>query len=83
VSGLPSLTTRRGQAVEESRIWISACTTRLDPGEKGEKIGPLIGRLEQLAALGISEAHGYVPGMWEITPLELLGREVVPAAAKL
>lgn len=57
--------------------------TSLDPGEKGEKIGPLIRRLEQLAALGITEVHGYVAGMWEITPLELLGREVVPAAVKL
>ncbi|WP_433293740.1 LLM class F420-dependent oxidoreductase [Pseudonocardia sp. CA-142604] len=55
---------------------------RLDPGEKGEKIDTIIGRLEQLAALGVAEVHGYVPGMWEITPLELLGREVVPAAAK-
>ncbi|GAA1194282.1 LLM class F420-dependent oxidoreductase [Pseudonocardia alaniniphila] len=55
---------------------------RLDPGENGEKIDAIIGRLEQLAALGVAEVHGYVPGMWEITPLELLGREVVPAAAK-
>jgi F420-dependent oxidoreductase-like protein len=57
--------------------------TRLDPGAKGEKIDALLERLQQLAALGVSEAHGYVPGMWEIEPLELLGREVVPAAAKL
>jgi F420-dependent oxidoreductase-like protein len=57
--------------------------TRLDPGEKGEKIDALIERLQQLAALGVTLAHGYVPGMWEITPLELIGREVVPAAAKL
>ncbi|GAA3105023.1 LLM class F420-dependent oxidoreductase [Pseudonocardia yunnanensis] len=54
----------------------------LDPGEKGEKVDAILGRVEQLAALGVAEVHGYVPGMWEITPLELLGREVVPAAAK-
>jgi alkanesulfonate monooxygenase len=57
--------------------------TRLEPGEKGEKIDALIERLQQLAALGFTAAHGYVPGMWEIKPLELIGREVVPAAAKL
>jgi F420-dependent oxidoreductase-like protein len=55
----------------------------LDPGEKGEKVDTIIGRLEQLAALGVAEVHGYVPGMWNITPLEILGRDVVPAAAKL
>jgi alkanesulfonate monooxygenase len=55
----------------------------LDPGEKGEKVDTIIGRLEQLAALGVAEVHGYVPGMWDITPLEILGRDVVPAAAKL
>ena len=54
----------------------------LDPGEKGEKVDTIIGRLEQLAALGVSETHGFVPGVWEITPLELIGREIVPAAAK-
>jgi F420-dependent oxidoreductase-like protein len=55
---------------------------RMAPGEKGENIDAIIGRLEQLAALGVAEVHSYVQGMWEITPLELLGREVVPAAAK-
>ena len=54
----------------------------LDLGEKGEKIDALLKRLEQLAALGVSETHGFVPGVWEITPLELIGREIVPAAAK-
>jgi F420-dependent oxidoreductase-like protein len=55
----------------------------LDPGAKGEKIDALLGRLKQLAGLGISEAHGQVPGMWEIEPLKLMGREVIPAAAQL
>jgi F420-dependent oxidoreductase-like protein len=55
---------------------------RMAPGEKGENIDAIIARLEQLAALGVAEVHSYVQGMWEITPLELLGREVVPAAAR-
>ena len=55
----------------------------LDPGEKGEKIDELLVRLERLAALGISEAHGWVPRVHEIEPLKILGREVVPAVAEL
>jgi F420-dependent oxidoreductase-like protein len=55
----------------------------LDPGAKGEKIDALLERLKQLAALGITEAHGQVPGMSEIEPLKLMGREVIPVAAQL
>ncbi len=52
----------------------------LDPGEKGEKVDELLAQLQGLAKLGVQEAHGWVPRVSEITPLELLGREVVPAA---
>ncbi len=55
--------------------------TALDPGENGEKIDELLAQLQHLASLGIDEVHGYVPRVSEITPLELLGREVIPAAA--
>jgi alkanesulfonate monooxygenase len=55
----------------------------LDPGEKGENVDALLEQLRGLAALGISEAHGWVPRVSEITPLEILGREVIPAAAEL
>jgi len=55
----------------------------LDPGEKGEKVADLIGQLRRFAALGVQEAHGWVPRVWEIEPLEILGREVVPAVAEL
>lgn len=55
----------------------------IDPGENGEGIDQLIDKLTRLADLGISEVHGTVPRVWEITPLELLGREVVPAVADL
>ncbi len=54
----------------------------LDPGEKGENVDALLEQLRGLAALGISEAHGWVPRVSEITPLEVLGREVIPAAAE-
>jgi F420-dependent oxidoreductase-like protein len=55
----------------------------LDPGERGEKVDGLLDQLKGLAALGVREAHGWVPRVSEITPLEILGREVVPAAAQL
>jgi len=52
----------------------------LDPGAKGEKVDELLTQLQGLAKLGVQEAHGWVPRVSEITPLELLGREVIPAA---
>jgi F420-dependent oxidoreductase-like protein len=52
----------------------------LDPGGKGEKVDELLAQLQGLAKLGVQEAHGWVPRVSEITPLELLGREVIPAA---
>jgi F420-dependent oxidoreductase-like protein len=55
----------------------------LDPGEKGEKIDGILEQLASLAALGVAEAHGWVPRVWEIEPLKVLGREVVPAAARM
>jgi len=39
--------------------------------------------LRGLAELGIQEAHCVVPDVWKITPLELIGREIVPVAAEL
>jgi alkanesulfonate monooxygenase len=53
----------------------------LDPGPDGENIGPLLEQLRGLAALGVSHAHGRVPHVSAITPLELLGERVIPVAA--
>ena len=55
----------------------------LDPGENGEKVDDLLAQLQGMAKLGVQEAHGWVPRVSEITPLEILGREVVPAAKEL
>ncbi|HET6257158.1 LLM class F420-dependent oxidoreductase [Pseudonocardia sp.] len=55
----------------------------LDPGEKGENIDAILEQLQRFAGLGISEVHGRVDRAWEIEPLKLIGREIVPAAAKL
>jgi alkanesulfonate monooxygenase len=53
----------------------------LDPGEGGENIDSILESLQKMAALGISHAHGIVPGVWKLEPLTTLGREVVPAIA--
>jgi F420-dependent oxidoreductase-like protein len=53
----------------------------LDPGDNGEKVDTLLEELQRLASLGVQEAHGSVPDVWRITPLELLGDRVVPVAA--
>jgi F420-dependent oxidoreductase-like protein len=53
----------------------------LDPGESGEKVDAMLEELQRLASLGVQEAHGSVPDVWRITPLELLGERVVPVAA--
>jgi alkanesulfonate monooxygenase len=57
--------------------------TRLDPGDKGENIPAFVEQLRGLAALGVSEVHISIPRVWETERLELIGREVVAAAAEL
>lgn len=56
---------------------------RLDPGERGENVDDLLKQLLGLAALGIDQAHGWLPRVWETERLELLGREVVAAADEM
>ncbi|HST47379.1 LLM class F420-dependent oxidoreductase [Jatrophihabitans sp.] len=55
----------------------------LDPGERGEQIPALLDQLRGLAGLGVAHVHGWVPGVWQTERLELLGKEVVPAAAEM
>ena len=53
----------------------------IDPGDKGEKIDDLLKQLQELAALGVTEAHGRLPNVWDTERLALLGREVITPAA--
>lgn len=53
----------------------------IDPGPDGTHVDALLGRLQALAGLGISHAHGRVPHVSAIAPLELLGERVIPVAA--
>ncbi len=55
----------------------------LDPGANGEKVEALLEDLQRLAGLGIAEAHGFVPNVYKITPLELIGEQVIPEAARM
>ncbi len=54
----------------------------LDAGENGEKIDGLLEQLREMAALGVAEAHGWVPRVWETERLELLGREIIAPASE-
>jgi F420-dependent oxidoreductase-like protein len=54
-----------------------------EPGPDGSKAGELLGQLRWLSGLGIQTVLGWVVGMDQITPLEIMGREVIPAAAEL
>ena len=62
---------------------IKTCYFRFDPGPKGEQAGEMIDRLGQLAEMGFQAAIGAVAGVWEVTPLEIIGSEVIPAVAGL
>jgi F420-dependent oxidoreductase-like protein len=54
-----------------------------DVGEKGEKAAQVVDQLGQLASMGFQAAIGAVANVWEITPLEIIGSEVIPAVAGL
>jgi F420-dependent oxidoreductase-like protein len=54
-----------------------------DVGEKGEKAAQVVDQLGQLASMGFQAAIGAVANVWDITPLEIIGSEVIPAVAGL
>jgi F420-dependent oxidoreductase-like protein len=59
------------------------CAFAFDVGEDGEKVGELIGQLSWLAGMSIETVVGVVPNVDQIRPLEIIGREVIPAVADL
>jgi hypothetical protein len=42
-----------------------------------------VDQLGQFASMGFQAAIGAVANVWEITPLEIIGSEVIPAVAGL
>jgi len=53
------------------------------PGGDPVKISELIERLRGLAGMGIQKVYGAVPHIDRISPLEVIGREVIPAVSEL
>lgn len=54
---------------------------RFDIGERGANVDELIAQLRGLAGMGIETVFGSVVGAERILPLEIIGREVIPAVA--
>jgi hypothetical protein len=54
-----------------------------DVGEDGAKAGAVVEQLRWLAGMGVQTVFGWVVGVDRITPLEIMGREVIPAVADL
>ena len=57
------------------------CAFAFDVGERGEKVDELIGQLHWLSSMGIQTVIGFVPHVDRITPLQVIGREVIPSVA--
>ena len=76
----------RRHCEEEGRDYDSiekTCAFAFDVGERGEKVEELIGQLRWLSEMGIETVIGFVPRVDRISPLEIIGREVIPAVANL
>jgi len=54
-----------------------------DVGEDGEKVPELLDKLHWLAGLGIETVFGWVVGVDRLTPIEVMGRDVIPAVQEL
>jgi F420-dependent oxidoreductase-like protein len=59
------------------------CYFVFDPGPKGERAGQVVDQLGRLAGMGFGAALGGVAGVWDVTPLEIIGSEVIPQVAAL
>jgi alkanesulfonate monooxygenase SsuD/methylene tetrahydromethanopterin reductase-like flavin-dependent oxidoreductase (luciferase family) len=59
------------------------CMFAFDVGEDGSKVAELLGQLRWLASMGIETVLGVVPHLSQITPLEIIGREIIPTVADL
>jgi F420-dependent oxidoreductase-like protein len=57
-------------------------TFPFDLGEHGEKVDETLATLQRLAEMGVQVAHGRLADVYNIDNLELMGREIIPAAAK-
>jgi F420-dependent oxidoreductase-like protein len=54
----------------------------LDPGVDGANVDALLASMREAADLGVTHFHGSVPDAASITPIELLGKHVIPVVAE-
>jgi F420-dependent oxidoreductase-like protein len=59
------------------------CAYVFNVAENGEKVGELLEKLDWFAGLGIQTVYGRVEPAHDLRPLEILGRDVIPAIAGL
>ncbi len=59
------------------------CYFIYDVGPKGENAQQVVDQLGGLAEMGFQAAIGSAVGVWDVTPLEIIGSEVIPAVAPL
>jgi F420-dependent oxidoreductase-like protein len=77
----------RRHCEEEGRDYDSiekTCPFLFDIGEDGSdasKVKTLVEQLRWLASMGIQTVYGAIPHVDRITPIETIGREVIPAVA--
>jgi F420-dependent oxidoreductase-like protein len=55
------------------------CYYIFDVGDRGERANAVVDDLGRLAEMGISMAIGAVANVWTLTPLEVIGSQVIPA----
>jgi len=62
---------------------IKTCYYIFDVGENGERAGQVVDELGALAEMGFQVAIGAVARVWEVSPLEIIGSQVIRAVAGL
>ncbi len=76
----------RGLCEQEGRDYNAIEKTApfgFDVGPEGVNVSKVVDQLRWLASMGIDSVYGWVVGVDQITPLEIMGREVIPVAAEL
>jgi F420-dependent oxidoreductase-like protein len=76
----------RAHCDAENRIYDEirkTCYFIFDVGPNGEKANEMIDGLGRLAEMGFDAAIGAVANVWDLTPLEIIGGQVIPEVADL
>ena len=63
--------------IEKTVLYVS------NPGANGENAGQLLDQVGEFAEIGVQTVIGALVGVENIKPIEAMGRDVIPAAAKL